>query len=214
MQNPLLAFQTSEDEHSACCNLFRKAHPKQYQDQDASLIIEQLQKMARAKRHQIGGLQLQREEADLDALRCKDRSQALSFVRISLDYRNEAKREQAKYEQLIKLINTIESARRNLEMASIMFASSKTLQQVLEQMPVDDVRNVMDELRDLFVQHQEQSKELSKPILNGGGGAAVSSILLEEELDKMIAERQQERMTRMQIENPVIVKNKKEAILN
>ena len=216
MQSPLLNFAPAPlggGGDSGCCHLFSKPKPQTYEEQDASLIIERLQQLARAKKHQIVGLKLQQKEAELDALACEaeSREHALSFMRIALNYKNEAISEQAKYEQLVKLSNAIESARRNLEMAATMFASSKTLQQVLEAMPVDEMRNVMDELRELFVQHQEQSKELSSAIYKEGGG--IRSVILEDELDKMIAERQQERMARLEIETlGQIVKNKREAV--
>lgn len=176
-----------------CCPLlFSSRSPTPYTDQDASQIIEQIQRMARAKRHQIVGIQQQQTEAELDALACTDRQQALSFVRIAMEYKAEAQSEQLKYEQLVKLCNKIESARRNVEMASTMFSSAKTLQQVLEQMPGEELATVMDELRDLFVEHQQVEKELARPLIK-----TMSSIVLDDELDKLIEKRETEREARV-----------------
>lgn len=200
MQNPLLSSPAPAAEggggggSEGCCPLlFRsKQTPTPYTNLDASLIIEQIQRMARAKRHQIVGMQQQQTEAELDALACKERQQALSFVRIAMDYKLAAQSEQLKYEQLVKLCNKIESARRNVEMASTMFASAKTLQQVLEQMPGEELAHVMDELRELFVEHNEVSKELARPLVK-----AMSGIVLENELDNLIAKRETEREARV-----------------
>lgn len=203
MQSPLLASSFSPlppaasggrgDEGGCCPLLFSSSRsPTPYTNQGASLIIEQIQRMARAKRHQIVGIQQQQTEAELDALACTDRQQALSFVRIAMDYKAEAQSEQLKYEQLVKLCNKIESARRNVEMASTMFSSAKTLQQVLEQMPGEELATVMDELRDLFVEHQQVEKELARPLVK-----AMSSIVLDDELDKLIEKREAEREARV-----------------
>jgi len=213
MQSPLLsapAFGGGGGD-SSCCSLFSKPQ-KSYTDQDASFIIEHLQKLARAKRHQIVGLQHLQAKAELDAVTCKNHEQALSYVRISKTFQADALSEQAKYEQLIKLSNKIESARRNLEMAATMFASAKTLQQVLEAMPVEQVQSVTDELRELFVQHEQNDRELARP-----RGSELNAVLLEDELERLVEQRKSQKHAEIEKTNFGQVqqeKNVKQAMLN
>lgn len=112
-----------------------------------------------------------------------NRQVALSHTRIAMDYNRQHVAEQQKYEQITKLIGTIETAQRNLSLATTMFASSKTLQQLLESMP-GEADEIMNELREQMHQVRIDDRELSRPL---DQHQLQSGIVIEHELDEMLS---------------------------
>ena len=122
-------------------------------------------------------------EARLEAVfyAATNRQVALSHTRIAIDYNRQHVAEQQKYEQITKLIGTIETAQRNLSLATTMFASSKTLQHLLESMP-GEADEIMHELREQMHQVRIDDRELSRPLEQ-----QQSVIVIEHELDEMLS---------------------------
>ena len=175
--------------------------------QPVSEILNRLYQLARAKRAQMANLHSAEREARLEAVlyATSNRPVALSHTRIALDYNRQHVLEQQKYEQITKLIGTIETAQRNLALATTMFASSKTLQQLLASMP-GQAEDVMNELREQIHQVREKDSELSRPLLDASN--FTSGIVIEHELDEMckvkndvVATATTIEITRMEMDN-------------
>jgi hypothetical protein len=150
--------------------------------QSVSSILERLYQIARAKRVQMANLHSAEREARLEAVfyAATNRQVALSHTRIAMDYNRQHVAEQQKYEQITKLIGIIETAQRNLSLATTMFASTKTLQQLLESMP-GEANEIMNELREQMHQVQNDDRELSRPLEQQSG------IVIAHELDEMLS---------------------------
>ena len=178
-------------DETCCFGILRRRPPAdavnngEIETQSVSSILERLYQLARAKRVQMANLHSAEREARLEAVfyAATNRQVALSHTRIAMDYNRQHLAEQQKYEQITKLIGTIETAQRNLALATTMFASSKTLQQLLESMP-GEANEIMNELREQMHQVRIDDRELSRPL---DQQQLQSGIVIEHELDEMLS---------------------------
>ena len=174
-------------DETCCFGILRRrpayAAADEIETQSVSTILERLYQIARAKRVQMANLHSAEREARLEAVfyATTNRQVALSHTRIAMDYNRQHVAEQQKFEQITKLIGTIETAQRNLALATTMFASSKTLQQLLESMP-GEADEIMNELREQMHQVRNDDKVLSRPLEQQQSG-----IVIEHELDEMLS---------------------------
>lgn len=148
-----------------CLNCFTDSLP----NPSGLETIDFLNRLIRAKLHQMSGIDLQMRESEMLAARFESEGKheaALSETRIFLDFKAEHAKEQLKREQLIKLVRRIEAAQRDASMLQGMFQSSKTLAEILATMP--DASQVVDQLKEQGFLLGQVERELLPPPRRGG----------------------------------------------
>ncbi len=158
-----------ENEDNVFCFGWIRLHHRQkkiksVEDEPIDDVVDRLTELAKAQWYHIDGLRHDIEEAQKNAVYYSkvDMQEARMHTSLSMEYARVKERELEKYKQMKLVVSKLQEARRNVGIASAYFASSKTLQEVINATP--EISDVMDDLRDLFGVVDEHSTLLSEPL--------------------------------------------------
>ena len=170
-----------DDEYSICFGLIRLGSRRSQHHHENSSVddtLSALYKLARAKKAQLAGYKQHERDAQLEALAVgsTDRSVALFHVRVALNYRKIHEREQQKLEQVLRMVDTIEEARRNVGHTASLFGAAQTLEEI--RVDPDTVRALMDSLAEQVHAVEQASEELRAPL-------SVADATVDAELDAL-----------------------------
>jgi hypothetical protein len=137
-------------------------------EQNAEEIIQHLYKKTRICKLSLEGQLSEFREHEREAVRFKKENLgriAESHIRIALHAKQQAERQQAKYENLLGLVKQLVAAKDHVQDAYDLQASALTLEELLAKSNMPDIKSLMEQVREHCVVVQEHTNLLTEPLV-------------------------------------------------